>query len=69
MMEEVSYKFNILGNRDRKINKIDMDKAREIRRKYKLTVYTRETLAKEYGVSPSTISKIVANETWKENVI
>ncbi len=44
--------------------KLNEDKVREIRAKFKPRVYTREMLGKEYGVSPSTIKDVILRR-WK----
>jgi len=57
-------KFNKSVNRKCKLN---IQKAREIRNKYNCHVYGKLKLAKEYGVSPSVIYRIVIGKSWKEN--
>lgn len=46
--------------------KLNWEKVKQIRKKYKKNKYTLLTLAKEYNVGLSTISHIIKNETWKE---
>ena len=56
--------FNNPVNRRCKLN---IQKAREIRKKYNCHVYGKLKLAKEYGVSPSVIYRIIKGKSWKEN--
>lgn len=46
--------------------KLDWQKVREIRNKYKKNDYTLLMLAREYSIGISTVSHIVKNETWIE---
>ena len=39
---------------------------KEIRKKYNPFVYSRNRLAKEYGVSPSVIYRIIHGKAWKK---
>ena len=39
---------------------------KEIRKKYNPFVYSRNRLAKEYGVSPSVIYRIIQGKSWKD---
>jgi len=59
-------KFNNPVNRQCKLN---IQKVREIRKKYNCHVYGKLKLAKEYGVSPSVIYRIVNGKSWKEKQI
>lgn len=45
--------------------KLTAEKVREIRKKFKPRVYTREMLAKEYNVEPCTIKDIILKKSWK----
>lgn len=47
--------------------KLNMEKAKEIRKKYKTGKFLYKVLAKEYGVSVSVICCVVNNKSWKEN--
>ncbi len=58
--------FNNPVNRRCKLN---IQIAREIRKKYNCHVYGKQKLAKEYGVSPSVIYRIVKGKSWKEKEI
>jgi len=69
------YNFNncrfvdrITNNRKQSNVKLSMERAREIRKKYKTGDYTHRRLGEEYGVGHSTIGSILRNITWKENV-
>lgn len=46
--------------------KLTWEKVREIREKYKPTIYTARMLSEEYGVSIALIEKIVGGRLWKE---
>lgn len=48
-------------------DKIDLEKARMIRKRYASGNVMIKTLAAEYGVTHSVISNIVHNKTWKES--
>ena len=54
-------KTQTITNRSRKLSEVDAD---EIRTKYQPRVYTREMLAKEYGVSLSTIKSILRRQYY-----
>jgi len=59
-------RFNNPKNRKCKLN---IQKAREIRKKYNCHVYGKLRLAKEHGVSPSVIYRIIQGKSWKEDNI
>lgn len=46
--------------------KLDMDKAREIRKLYADGAGTQEEIAGKYGVSKKTVSNIITGRAWKE---
>ena len=46
--------------------RLNWEKVREIRKKYKKNDYTLLMLAEEYSIGISTVSHIIKNETWKE---
>lgn len=46
--------------------KLNWDKVKEIREKYKTKNYTQKMLGIEYNVSPSRISVIINNISWEE---
>lgn len=46
--------------------KLDMDKAREIRRLYADGAGTQEEIAGKYGVSKKTVSNIITGRAWRE---
>lgn len=46
--------------------KLDMDKAREIRKLYAAGAGTQEEIAGKYGVSIKTVSNIITGRAWKE---
>jgi hypothetical protein len=48
--------------------KLNMEKAKEIRRRHRLGGVTQESLAAEYGVTPPLIGYVVRGENWKEGV-
>ncbi len=45
--------------------KLTYEKAKEIREKYNPHLYGKHKLAKEYGVSPSVILRIIKGKSWK----
>jgi len=47
--------------------KMTYEKAQEIRRRFKQEDITRTALAKEFGVSNASISRIILNQKWVEN--
>lgn len=53
--------------RNKRNVKLNMEKAREIRKKYKNPDVTREMLAEEYDVSISCIKDVISGRYWKEN--
>lgn len=59
-------KFNQPLNRKCKLTHQQVN---EIRIKYNCHVYGKLKLAKEYGVSPSVIYRIVKGKSWKQNVL
>ena len=48
--------------------KLTVEQVKEIRKKYNAYVYGKQSLAKEYGVSASTISRIVKGKAWKDYI-
>ena len=46
--------------------KLDMDKAREIRKLYAAGAGTQEEIAGKYGVSKKSVSNIITGRDWKE---
>lgn len=46
--------------------KLDMDKAREIRKLYADGAGTQEEIAERYGVSKKAVSNIITGRAWKE---
>lgn len=52
------------NSRDRQYCKLSMEKAEEIRNKYKNTDTTQKMLAEEYDVHPSVISDVVNYKSW-----
>jgi len=57
--------WETVTTQNRKLGKLDMDKAREIRRSKHVHV---ETLASRYGVSISAIKRVQLGQSWAENV-
>lgn len=51
--------------RNKKEIKLTMEKANEIRRKYKTGRYTLNELGKEYKISSSVVSGIINNKIWR----
>jgi hypothetical protein len=51
----------------RSTSKLNRQKAQEIRRLYDEGALSQEQLAKIYGVTPSTISRIICGKAWKES--
>lgn len=49
-----------------KISKLTQTQAEEIRSKYRLNVYGKRKLAKEYNVSVTLITKIIDRMIWKD---
>ena len=49
----------------RSTSKLNRQKAQEIRRLYKEGALSQDQLAQKYGVTPSTISRIICNKAWK----
>ena len=49
----------------RTTSKLNRLKAQEIRRLYDEGALSQEQLAQKYGVTPSTISRIICNKAWK----
>jgi cell division protein FtsI/penicillin-binding protein 2 len=47
-------------------NQLTQEQVREIRKKYNYIEYSYDKLSREYGVTRSTIQKIIKNKTWKE---
>jgi len=60
--EWISHKENARHRRGQKIN---MEKANEIRALWNTGNYTQKELAEKYNVNRITISKIINNKTWK----
>ena len=56
------------NSRNKANNKLTMEKARAIRRKYKLENISQPKLALIYGVYLSSISAIITKKTWKEAI-
>ena len=57
--------FNKPSNRKCKLT---VEQVKEIRRKYNPYVYGKERLGKEYGVSASTILRILKGKAWKDYI-
>ena len=55
--------------RKRRCTKLSQEKADEIRRRVAETDVKKIRLASEYGVTPCTISAILANRIWKPEVL
>ena len=49
----------------RSTSKLNRQKAQEIRRLYNEGALSQDQLAQKYGVTPSTISRIICNKAWK----
>ena len=49
-------------------SKLNEEKVREIREKYKTGLYTQKQLGNEYGVSQSQIWFVVSGNNWKKVV-
>jgi hypothetical protein len=54
----------LLGENNNNV-KLTSEQVKEIRRKFKPRIYTREMLAKEYNVEPCTIKDIILKKSWK----
>lgn len=61
-----AFKNNLENNigENNPFSKMTPEKIREIRAKFKPRKYTREMLAKEYGLKASTIKDIVLRKSW-----
>ena len=59
-------KEEYVENKIRNHIKLDMDKAREIRKLYAAGAGTQEEIAGKYGVSIKTVSNIITGRAWKE---
>lgn len=46
--------------------KLNFEKANEIRRKYNHGEYGKKRLAKEFGVCKAVITRIINNQSWKQ---
>ena len=52
--------------RNRSCVKLNMEIAREIRRRYSVGGITQQALGAEYGLRSGYVSRIVANKIWRE---
>lgn len=62
-----TFTTRLLQNRNRRCNKLTMNKVRTIRLRYDAGLATAASLAKEYKVSQNTMSLIVHGQIWKED--
>lgn len=64
--ENCRFVTNLMNVRNSRATKLNMNAAREVRRKRREEGRTYKLLAEEYGVGESTIWNILSNNTWKE---
>jgi len=54
-------------SRNRRSNKLNMEQVKTIRKLYDSGAMRNSELAKEYGITPTTMCKIVHHKLWKED--
>jgi hypothetical protein len=57
-----------LQNRNMRSTKLNMEKAREIRKRYKFGKITMQELANEFGTTDRNVGSIIRGRTWKEMI-
>ena len=62
-----AWRTGLSTNETHGISKLSWKKVREIRRKYLEGGYTQKQLAEDYGVKQGTISKVILNQSWRED--
>jgi len=62
-----AWRTGLSSNETHGNSKLNWIKVREIRKKYLEGKHTQKQLAEEYGVIQGTISKVILNQSWKED--
>ncbi len=62
--ENVIWTSNCINCQNQRSTKLDAEKVRRIRDLYKRKLYTRKELASEFGVSKSTINRVISYIAW-----
>ena len=67
-MRKISYIRVMLRGEAHPMHKLTEEQVLQIRELYKIGHRNINVIARNYGVSPANIKKIVTNETWKHMV-
>jgi predicted DNA-binding protein (UPF0251 family) len=65
--ENCCFAKTIVTIEKRTTSKLNRQKAQEIRRLYDEGALSQEQLAQKYGVTPSTISRVICGKAWKDS--